>query len=168
MPNYRRARVPGGTYFFTVVTHQRQPVLTHEATRAALRAAVHVVRDAHRFRVEAWVLLPDHLHCLWHLPEGDADYSLRWAQIKRLTRHGLGMRPEEKLWQPRYWEHCIRDEDDYARHLDYIHWNPVKHGLVPHAAAWPYSTFHRFVAAGVYSADWGVGEDRISGMECGE
>jgi len=168
MPNYRRARVPGGTYFFTVVAHGRKPVLTCEATRAALRAAVHAVRDTQPFHVEAWVLLPDHLHCMWQLPEGDADYPIRWAQIKRFSRHRLGMRPEEKLWQARYWEHCIRDEDDYARHLDYIHWNPVKHGLVAQAAAWPYSTFHRFVAAGVYSADWGVGEDRFAEMQGGE
>jgi putative transposase len=166
--NYRRARVPGGTYFFTVVAHGRKPVLTCEATRAALRAAVYAVRDVHPFHVEAWVLLPDHLHCLWRLPEGDAEYPIRWAKIKRLTRHGLGIRSEEKLWQHRYWEHCIRDESDYARHVEYIHWNPVKHGFVARATDWPYSTFQRFVAAGTYSVDWGVGEDRFASREYGE
>lgn len=159
MPNYRRASVPGGSYFFTLVAHNRRPVLTNENIRAALRTAVQAVREEHPFIVEAWVLLPDHLHCLWRLPEGDADYPLRWAKIKRFTRHHLGMSTEEKLWQPRYWEHCIHDDNDFARHADYIHWNPVKHGLVRCAADWPYSTFHRFVAAGMYAENWGIAED---------
>jgi len=97
MSNYRRARVTGGTYFFTLVAHERRPVLVNENTRAALRAAVQAVREEHPFVVEAWVLLPEHLHCLWRLPEGDANYSLRWAKIKRLTRHHLGMSAGERL-----------------------------------------------------------------------
>jgi len=168
MSNYRRARVPGGSYFFTLVAHYRRPVLTGENVRAALRAAVHAVREEHPFDVEAWVLLPDHLHCLWRLPEGDADYSLSWAKIKRLTRHHVGISAGEKLWQPRYWEHCIRDDNDYARHTDYIHWNPVKHGLVRCAANWPYSTFHRFVALGKYPENWGIAYDTESGGNFGE
>ncbi len=168
MPNYRRARVPGGCYFFTLVAYGRRPVLTNENIRTALRTAVQAVRDEHPFAIEAWVLLPDHLHCLWRLPDGDADYSLRWAKIKRYTRHHLGMSTGEKLWQPRYWEHCIRDENDFARHTDYIHWNPVKHGLVRCAADWPYSTFHRFVAAGAYPENWGVAENNISEGDFGE
>ena len=168
MSNYRRARVPGGSYFFMLVAHDRRPVLTNEDVRAALRAAVQAVRTDHPFYVEAWVLLPDHLHCLWRLPEGDADYALRWAKIKRFTRHHLGMSAGEKLWQPRYWEHCIRDENDFARHADYTHWNPVKHGLVRCAADWPYSTFHRFVAAGMYPKDWGVAEDEFGDGKFGE
>lgn len=168
MPNYRRARVSGGCYFFTLVAHNRRLVLTGENTRAALRAAVQAVCEEHPFRVDAWVLLPDHLHCLWRLPEGDADYSLRWAKIKRFTRQHLGMSAREKLWQPRYWEHCIRDENDFARHADYIHLNPVKHGLVRCAADWPYSTFHRFVSAGMYPEDWGIAEDGISEGGFGE
>jgi putative transposase len=168
MSNYRRTRVPGGSYFFTLVAHDRRPVLAGENVRAALRSAVQAVRDEHPFIVAAWVLLPDHLHCLWRLPEGDADYSLRWAKIKRLTRHHLGMSPGEKLWQPRYWEHSIRDENDFARHADYIHWNPVKHGLVRCAADWPHSTFHRFVAAGLYPENWGVAEDEFSDSNFGE
>ena len=158
MPNYRRARVPGGSYFFTLVAHGRRPVLTSENVRAALRVAVQAVRGEHPFYVEAWVLLSDHLHCSWRLPEGDAEYSMRWAKIKRLTRQQLDMPAGERLWQHRYWEHCIRDENDYARHFDYIHWNPVKHDLVRCAADWPYSTFHRFVAAGISLQDWGVAD----------
>lgn len=168
MSNYRRARVPGGSYFFTLVTHNRHPMLTDENTRTALRAAVQAVRDEHPFIVEAWVLFPDHLHCLWRLPEGDAGYSLRWAKIKRLTRHHLGMSAGKKLWQPRYWEHCIRDENDFARHADYIHWNPVKHGLVRCAADWPYSTFHRFVADGLYPENWGIADDGAGDGKFGE
>ena len=168
MSNYRRARVPGGNYFFTLVSHDRRPVLTNENVRAALRAAVQTVREEHPFVVEAWVLLPDHLHCLWRLPEGDADYSMRWAKIKRLTRHHLGMPAGEKLWQPRYWEHSIRDETDFARHADYIHWNPVKHGLVRCAADWPHSTFHRFVEAGMYPEDWGVAENEFDNKKFGD
>jgi putative transposase len=168
MSNYRRTRVPGGNYFFTLVAHDRRPVLVNENVRVALRAAVQAVRDEHPFSVEAWVLLPDHLHCLWRLPEGDADYSLRWAKIKRLTRHQLGMTAGEKLWQPRYWEHCIRDENDFARHADYIHWNPVKHGLVRCAADWPYSTLHRFVAAGLYPENWGAADAGLDDGDFGE
>ena len=168
MPNYRRTRVAGGTYFFTLVAHDRRPVLTSENLRAALRAAIQMVRGEHPFHVEAWVMLPDHLHCIWRLPDDDADYSMRWAKIKLLTRHHLGLSAGEKLWQPRYWEHCIRDEDDFARHVDYIHWNPVKHGLVRCAADWPHSTFRRFVAAGVYAEDWGIADDSLSDGKFGE
>ena len=170
MSDYRRVRVPGGSYFFTLVAHDRRPVLTGEKVRTALRLAVQTVRAEHPFVVEAWVwvLLPEHLHCLWRLPEGDSDYSLRWAKIKRLTRHNLGMPPGEKLWQPRYWEHCIRDENDFARHVDYIHWNPVKHGLVRCAADWPYSTFHRFVKAGIYPENWGIAEEVFGDGNFGE
>ena len=89
MPNYRRTRVAGGTYFFTLVAHDRRPVLTSENLRAALRAAIQMVRGEHPFHVEAWVMLPDHLHCIWRLPDDDADYSMRWAKIKLLTRHHL-------------------------------------------------------------------------------
>jgi putative transposase len=168
MSNYRRARVPGGSYFFTLVAHDRRPVLANENVRVALRTALQAVRDEHPFLVEALVLLPDHLHCLWRLPEGDDDYPLRWAKIKRLTRHYLGMSAGEKLWQPRYWEHCIRDDSDFARHADYIHWNPVKHGLVKCAADWPYSTFRRFVAAGLYPENWGIADDASGDGNFGE
>jgi putative transposase len=168
MPNYRRVRIPGGSYFFTLVSQGRRPLLAGDDVRAALRAAIHAIREEHPFKVEAWVLLPDHLHCLWHLPEGDADYPMRWAKIKRLTRQNLGTSAADTLWQPRYWEHSIRDENDFARHADYIHWNPVKHGLVKCAADWPHSTFQRFVAAGMYPENWGVTDGEFAGGKFGE
>jgi putative transposase len=168
MPNYRRAKVPGGTYFFTVVAAGRQSIFTQEATRVALRTALQTVRNEHPFQIKAWVLLPDHLHCLWRLPEDDIDYPLRWAKIKRLARHNLGLPSGAKLWQPRYWEHLVRNEDDYAHHLDYIHWNPVKHRLTKRVMEWPYSTFHRFVAAGIYPPDWGIAGSEVDGKPFGE
>lgn len=163
MPNYHRAKVPGAFYFFTVVTKDRQPILTEAPIRAALRSSIEQVRARFSFSIDAWVFMPDHLHCIWHLPNDDADYGKRWSMIKRLTTQATG-RPS--IWQPRYWEHCLRDEHDWQRHIDYIHWNPVKHGLAGRAGDWPYSTFHRYVSAGYYSADWGVG-DEING-EFGE
>lgn len=169
MPEYRRSNVAGGTYFFTLVTHQRKPLLLHPPVRAALREAIEYVRANRPFTVEAWVLLPDHLHCIWTLPAGDAGFSKRWGVIKQrvssrcraqsIVADDLSAskqhRREAGLWQRRYWEHLIRDEHDYRRHMDYIHWNPVKHGLVKQASEWPYSTFHRHVRDGLYPADWG-------------
>lgn len=171
MPNYRRADVAGGTYFFTVNTFRRLPVLTEAPVRAALRKAIRCTRAAHPFDIDAWVLLPDHLHCIWTLPEGDAGFSIRCAKIKRQVSKECGTefgvqdlsasrkkRREAGLWQRRFWEHQIRDDMDFARHVDYIHWNPVKHGLVGQASEWPYSTFHRFVREGVYTSNWGLSE----------
>ena len=167
MPNYHRPRNPGMTYFFTVVTHERRPVLTTEAVRNALRAAIHRARTTLRFEIEAWALLPDHLHCIWTLPPGDGNFAARWAIIKRhVSREcgamvdappGLsrGRRNERTFWQRRFWEHQIRDDEDLTRHLDYIHWNPVKHGLVESVKEWPYSSFHRLVEKGYYPANWG-------------
>lgn len=166
MPEYRRARAAGGTFFFTVVTYRRQPLLTAAPVRMALREAIIEVRRQWPFDVEAWVLLPDHLHCVWRLPADDGNYSARWAAIKRFvtqrvphpglsgTRSRLA-RQEGSLWQRRFWEHQIRDEDDLRRHVDYIYWNPVKHGLVRRVTDWPYSTFHRDIRLGRYPADWG-------------
>lgn len=171
MPNYRRANIAGGTYFFTVNTFRRLPVLTEAPLREALREAIRLTRITHPFDIDAWVLLPDHLHCIWTLPEGDADFSIRWAKIKshvskecgaafgaRDLSASRGKRREAGLWQRRFWEHQIRDDADFARHVDYIHWNPVKHGLVTRAIEWPYSTFHRFVQKGVYPCDWGLSD----------
>ncbi|MDP3483877.1 MAG: transposase [Sulfuricella sp.] len=168
MPEYRRANTQGGTYFFTVNTHRRQPLLTDEAVRTALREGIAQTRAAYPFRVLAWVLLPDHLHCIWTLPEGDADFAKRWGMIKRHVSRQCGnqlnreewlsasrrKRGESSLWQRRYWEHQIRDEADLQRHVDYIHWNPIKHGLVQKVADWPYSTFYQYVARGIYSQEW--------------
>lgn len=181
MPDYRRIRVPGGTFFFTVVTYQRRPLLLEEPVRNALRAAVTEIRASFPFYIDAWVLLPDHLHCVWTLPDGDENYSLRWALIKRCvskqcaTAYQDGRpvsqsrqkRREASLWQRRFWEHRIRDEADFARCVEYIHWNPVKHQFVPQARAWPYTTFHRYVRSGVYPLDWGAAE-KFANDEFGE
>lgn len=169
MPNYRRAKVTGGSYFFTVTTHRRQPLLTQDDVRRALREGIHNTRTRFPFTIDAWVLLPDHLHCIWTLPEGDADFSARWGMIKRhvsrqcaardrYVNASRSRRREAGLWQRRFWEHQIRDEEDYRRHIDYIHWNPVKHGYVKHVRDWPYSTFHRFLSEDRYPLDWGGGE----------
>ena len=169
MSRYRRSITQGATFFFTLNTFRRQPVLLHDQVRAALREGLKEVRGRLPFRIHAWVLLPDHLHCIWELPPGDAAFGLRWGQVKRhVTRacsrelEGLPLltasgkkRHEGALWQRRFWEHQIRNEADFARHVDYIHWNPVKHGHVRQAAEWPYSTFHRYVRSGVYAEDWG-------------
>lgn len=133
---------------------------------SALREALRAVKRAHRFTIDAFVLLPDHLHCLWTLPEGDADYALRWNLVKRRVsqqvRHLITTdltssrrkRRELGLWQRRFWEHQIRDDLDFAKHVDYVHWNPVKHGYVIRVADWPYSSFHRYVTRGLYPLTW--------------
>lgn len=165
MPNYRRNRVPGGTFFFTVVTAGRRPVFAGEAAVAALRNAVRVVRAAQPFEIVAWVSLPDHLHAVWRLPAGDADFSTRWAKVKLATSRALG---KQTVWQARFWEHTIRDDDDLRRCVDYVHWNPVKHGLAARAIDWPYSSFRRAVAMRVYPAEWGVADTHFAGAPFGE
>ncbi len=169
MPNYRRSTAPGATYFFTVVTYRRQAILVEPESRLILRQVIEEVRQQHPFVIDAWVLLPDHLHCIWTLPENDADYSKRWGMIKagftkqaKLFFHrnewmnrSKQRHREGTIWQRRFWEHQIRDEADFQRHVDYIHYNPVKHGLVKEVKAWPYSTFHRYVREGIYPGDWG-------------
>ena len=175
MPHYRRA-LTGTSYFFTVVTHQRRPILCDDPVRAALRHAFECVRVRRPFVVDAMVLLPDHLHCIWTLPDGDSNFSLRWSQIKHHVSHTCGPlypmtlsrsrqeRGRASIWQRRFWEHHIRNESDMERHVDYIHFNPVKHRLVATAAEWPYSTFGRFVREGVYTPDWG-GNPACEGMD---
>jgi putative transposase len=169
MPNYRRNYIPGGTYFFTVVVHERRPMFASEEARRMLRAALQSVRAHRPFATIAAVLLPDHLHCIWTLPQGDADYSTRWRLIKdAFTRSFLYQGGEEAplsasrrrhgeraIWQRRFWEHTCRDQEDLNRCIDYIHWNPVKHGLVERVRDYPWSSFHRFVEQGVYPLDWG-------------
>jgi len=167
MPDYRRCRQAGGMYSFTVVSYCRQTILCDPEIRLALRQAISHVRMSQPFSIHAWVLMPDHLHCIWSLPEGDSDYSKRWGRIKRFVSHRCGdryhngcnslsrqKRAESAIWQRRFWEHCIRDERDYKAHLDYIHYNPVKHGLVKAARDWPYSSFNRWVKVGEYQPDW--------------
>ena len=169
MSEYRRWGVEGGTYFFTLVTHLRRPILTTELGRRCLRSAIDAIRRRRPFEIPAIVLLPDHLHAIWTLPSGDSDYSTRWRLIKsRFTQSFLASggaeasvspsrrkRQERGIWQRRAWEHSIRDEHDFDRHFDYIHWNPMKHGLVQTPREWMWSTFHRWVEFGVYEAEWG-------------
>ncbi len=149
---YRRDRTAGGTYFFTVVTHERLPILASPEAVDALRSAFRKVRSDRPFVIKAIVVLPDHLHTLWTLPEGDADYSMRWRLIKRSFSAAVDAR--SRVWQNRFWEHRVRDETDWCRHIDYIHWNPVKHGIVNEAWEWPYSSFNTHVQRGTYPADW--------------
>ena len=170
MTDYRRLYVPGGTYFFTVVTHQRAQVFVDEASVDLFRVALRRVMATRPFHLDAIVVLPDHLHCLWRLPLGDADFSGRWREIKKATSRGVerrtNRRNERPVWQRRFWEHLIRDEDDWLRHVEYIHYNPVKHGLVCRPADWPWSSFTRAVAHGWHEADWGASEPQtIVGME---
>ncbi|TIC84745.1 REP-associated tyrosine transposase [Crenobacter intestini] len=163
MTAYRRWRVAGASYFFTVVLAERGSRLL-VARIDALREAFACVMHERPFRIDAAVVLPDHLHCIWTLPSGDSDYPERWRRIKvAFTRRVPDLVPpsasrqekgERGVWQRRYWEHLIRDEADWCHHVDYIHFNPVKHHLVARVRDWPYSSFHRFVAAGVYPADW--------------
>lgn len=180
MSRYRRAHIQGGTYFFTLSTLRRQPVLTLPTVRTALREAIQIARARYPFEILAWVLLPDHLHCIWTLPPDDADFGIRWSLIKRhvtqaanLKTTGIAVsqsrlaRREGTLWQRRFWEHAIRDEEDLRRHVDYIHWNPVKHGLTQRVSDWPYSTYHRYVREGIYAADWG-GFTEQAGQQFGE
>jgi putative transposase len=164
MPDYRRIWVPGGTYFFTVnLLERRSDLLVTQIV--LLRSIVQRVRVDRPFQIDAWVVLPDHMHCVWTLPPGDADFSGRWRAIKTLFSQSVPAtevrsasriaRNERGVWQRRFWEHTVRDQRDYARHVDYVHFNPVKHGFVQGVAEWPYSSFHRAVRAGAYSADWG-------------
>ena len=150
MPNYRRLFVPGGDYFFTVnLLDRRTKLLTENID--ALRAAYSYVQNRHPFETLANCVLPDHLHCLWRLPVNDDDYSMRWRLLKSNFSKSLpcttdprkGRRKGERgIWQRRFWEHLIRDAEDLDQHMDYIHWNPVKHRLVSDPDAWPYSTWH--------------------------
>ena len=169
MPNYRRNLVPGGTFFFTVVTNHRRRFLTDEPARVALRQAIREIRARRPFAIDAIVLLPDHLHTVWTLPPNDALYPLRWRQIKsRFTQIYLAaggiettisvsraIKGERGVLQRRYHEHTVRDEDDRKHRIDYVHINPLKHGLVKRVIDWPWSSFHRYVRLGEYSPDWG-------------
>ncbi len=166
---YRRAKTPGATYFFTLVTHNRRKFLCAPENIVLLRQAFRYVMTGHPFKIEAIVVLPDHIHSLWTLPAGDADFSTRWRLIKSYFSHHCATtyqgqvsasrqsKQEKAVWQRRFWEHQIRDEDDFIRHVEYIHYNPVKHGLVNAPLDWAHSSFRRYVEAGRYPADWGAG-----------
>ena len=163
MPDYRRNRVQGGTYFFTVnLLERRSKLLTEHID--VLRASVKAVQKRKPFHIDAWVVLPNHMHCVWTLPMGDDDYHARWKAIKTAFSKAVPQierlsavrkaRAERGIWQRRYWEHTIRGDKDYAAHMDYVHINPVKHGLVKQVKDWPYSTFHEMVKQGIYPEDW--------------
>ena len=163
MPDYRRNRLPGGSFIFTVnLLDRRSDLLVTEI--AALHSAVRASRQRRRFHIDAWVVLPEHMHCLWTLPPSDTDFPSRWQAIKAAfsravptvsdRRVSLVRKREAGIWQRRYWEHTIRDERDFASHMDYIHFNPVKHGFTAHPADWPISSFARCVALGIYPRDW--------------
>lgn len=168
MQRYRRWFRPGGVFFFTVVTYDRAPILTTGLARRALRDAIDDCRNELPFEIDAFVLLPDHLHCIWRLPPGDKDYVARWKWIKQVFSHNWlknggtegvisASRKRHRrrgVLQRRYWEHVIDDEPDYWHHADYIHWNPVKHGLARCPHEWPYSTFGRWVTLGHHASDW--------------
>jgi putative transposase len=179
MPNYRRAYVEGGSYFFTVVTYQRADILLTELARTTLRTAIKECQELAPFEVDAFVLLNDHLHTIWTLPEGDNNYSFRWSFIKKefskrylaeggaeQKRSGSRLKQNERgIWQRRFWEHVIRDEKDFERHIDYIHYNPVKHGLVLCPKDYNYSTFHAYAKRGVYPLEWGCQEMPFTDIE---
>ena len=164
MSNYRRAKFCGGYYFFTVVTDKRRKILTTDIARLLLHNAFEKVRDARGYETIAFCLLPEHFHCIWKLPEGDNDFSTRWSLIKKSFTYNYlrtgktetsqsASRTKHRhrgVWQKRFWEHQIRDESDLQTHVDYIHYNPVKHELVKNLADWPWSTFHKYLENGRY------------------
>ena len=176
MSNYRRAWRKGGTYFFTVnllERYQNDLLIRHIDT---LRQVVEKVRLKHPFTVHAWVVLPEHMHCVIELPEGDDNFSVRWRLIKIGFSKALPKterisvvrqkRGERGIWQRRFWEHLIRDERDFVAHVDYVHFNPVKHGWVRRVKDWEYSTVHRYVDQGVLPLDWAGGDaNLLSGLD---
>jgi putative transposase len=174
---YRRAGVPGASYFFTVNLAERSRTLLVDHADV-LRAVIREVRSRHPFRIDAMVVLPDHLHAIWTLPEKDKDFSIRWMLIKsgfsrrlptgeRRNRSRMA-KGERGIWQRRFWEHLIRDEKDYERHVDYIHYNPVKHGYVTRPVDWPHSSIHRFIAQGIVGPDWAGGDRHDTDDKYGE
>ncbi len=168
MPDYRRWFRGGGTYFFTVVTFNRRKIFCHSHARGSLHRAIAEVRALRPFEILGVVLLPDHCHCIWKMAPDNDDFSVRWGMIKRrFTKFWLACggqdvpvsgsrtkRGERGVWQRRFWEHLIRDQQDFARHMDYIHYNPVKHGHAKCPHQWKHSSFHRWVKEGVYRPDW--------------
>jgi putative transposase len=164
MTEYRRAYAPGASWFFTANLAERNNNDLLLRRIDDLRGAFRYVKQKHPFRLDAVVVLPDHLHCIWTLPPGDTNFSMRWNLLKgRFSRsidkgervsQSRQKRRERGLWQRRFWEHLLRDQADFNQHIDYIHWNPVKHGWVEHVADWPHSSFHDYVARGVYAENW--------------
>ena len=161
MVDYRRYYLKGGSWFFTVNLRDRESRFLVQHIDA-LRQAVAIVHKQKPFHIDAWVVLPEHLHCIWTLPDNDSDFPSRWRAIKK---HFSGLTGAHNVWQPRYWEHAIRNQKDYRSHVDYIYINPIKHGWVRQVRDWPYSTFHRDVSRSLYPVDWGGG---VKELLCGE
>jgi putative transposase len=171
---YRRAFVPGGNYFFTVVTERRQKIFIDDRNIEILRQAFKKVMEKYPFSIDAAVILPEHLHFVWTLPPNDTDFSTRWRLIKTwFTKHceyksmykpnvSQIKRGEKTIWQHRYWEHLLQDELDFEQHVNYIHYNPVKHGYVSKPVDWKYSSFHKYIEQGLISSDWGKSEVSFS------
>ena len=170
--NYKRAKTEGGTYFFTVtLADRRQSTLVKNID--LLRSAIRLVKERHPFTIEAIVIMPEHLHTIWTLPEGDKDFPTRWALIKAGFSRALAKgeiisesrtsKGERGIWQRRYWEHLIRDDEDFTRHVDYIHFNPMKHGYVTSPIDWSYSSIHRFISAGKLPDNWGASSVEFTG-----
>ena len=154
---YRRARIKGGTYFFTLVTANRQKLFNSETNIDLLGDSFRYVLQNHPFVMDAHVIMPDHIHCIWTLPDGDCDFSTRWRLIKsHFTRHFKKYGGKQSPWQKKFWEHCIRDDQDLTNHIEYIHYNPVKHQLANMPIDWPLSSIHRYILLGLYSPDWGA------------
>ena len=174
MSNYRRNRISGGTYFFTINLLERKQSLLVDHINEVRNATRKVIQQT-PFHIDGWVILPDHMHCIWTLPENDSDYSGRWREIKKTFTKSLPRdeyrsatrikRNERGIWQRRFWEHTIRDEKDYQHHMDYLHFNPVKHGLVNTVKEWPHSTFHQLVKQGVYPENWGSNNQELNAGE---
>ncbi|MEJ2309783.1 MAG: transposase [Gammaproteobacteria bacterium] len=168
MTNYRRIQTPGGTYFFTVNLARRRNTTLLVEQIDVLRNAFRTVKTSHPFHIDAIVILPDHLHAIWTLPADDGDYAKRWSLIKSGFSRSIPQgeyrsksrmkRRERGIWQRRFWEHRIRDHEDMRKHIDYIHWNPVKHGYVTHVQDWPHSSFHAYVDRGLLPQDWAGGD----------
>jgi putative transposase len=174
---YRRSFLGGGTYFFTLNLAERSRKLLVECIDD-LRMAIRQVKLRHPFHIDAMVILPDHLHAIWTLPLNDADYPTRWMLIKmgfsrripkgeriNASRRSKG---ERGIWRRRYWKHTIRDDEDFQRHADYAHYNPVKHGYVECPANWPYSSLHRYIRDGILPAPWGMDMKSSDGRDFGE
>ncbi|ACK69828.1 conserved hypothetical protein [Gloeothece citriformis PCC 7424] len=170
---YRRAKVAGGTYFFTVVTHKRREFLCELDNIEILKKAFRYVIQRHPFTIDAIIILPNHLHCIWTLPKDDYSFSKRWQLIKNFFSRNCPSqyrgevslsqqkKKEQAIWQRRFWEHCILNQQDFINHVEYIHYNPVKHGLVQAPKNWQYSSFSRYVQQGIYDLEWGSNEEII-------
>ncbi len=183
MPDYRRIFVPGGTYFFTVITYHRRPLFLNPDNCYLYRKAVQFIAEKHSFEEVAYCILPDHIHTIWKLSEDDSDFPLRWRAVKgsfsrwfqeindKLPIHNVShlKRREAGIWQRRYWEHLIIDDKDFDNHMNYIHYNPVALGLVKRPADWQWSSFAHFVEQEYYESDWGeVEPPKIPRVSFGE